>query len=125
MAREDLHDFPNRIKINYLTDLSPEELIAKTSTLPDHSIILYAWQQVRNSQGKLLETNDVLGSIAAVTPAPIFGLSSPLVGRGIVGGYVYTPEAAAGRIADMTVRIARGESVQSIPIENTPTVPMF
>ena len=125
MAREELREFEGRIKINYLTDLSPNELIARTATLPERSLVLYAWQQARDDQGKVLESGEILSSITKATPVPIFGMSVPSVGRGIIGGHVYTVEAAAGRVAEVVRRIANGERAQDIPVQNVPTVPMF
>ena len=124
-AREQLREFEGRVQLNYLTDLAPQELIARTASLPQRSIVLYAWQQARDDQGKLWETGDILSSIAKATPVPIFGMSAPLVGRGIVGGHVYTVDASAVKVAEMVRRIASGERAQDIPIENVPTVQMF
>ncbi|HZJ43790.1 MAG TPA: sigma 54-interacting transcriptional regulator [Pyrinomonadaceae bacterium] len=125
MAREELRGFEGRIKINYLTNLSPNQLIARTASLPEHSIVIYAWQQALDEKGKLWETGDILSSISKSTPVPIFGMSAPLIGRGIVGGHVYTVESAAGKVAELTRRIANGERAQDIPFQNAPTVPMF
>jgi formate hydrogenlyase transcriptional activator len=124
-AREQLREFEGRVQLNYLTDLAPEELIARTASLPQRSIVLYAWQQSRDAQGKLWETAEILSSLTRATPVPIFGMSAPLVGRGIVGGHVYTVEASAAMVADKVRKIADGERAQDIPIENVPTVPMF
>jgi signal transduction histidine kinase len=52
-------------------------------------------------------------------------MSSNLVGRGIVGGYVYTPEAGAARVAEITLLIAGGRRAQDIPVESIQTIPMF
>jgi signal transduction histidine kinase len=52
-------------------------------------------------------------------------MSEPLIGRGIVGGYVYTIEGGGGRVAEMVRQIAEGQPVENIPIEAVPTVPMF
>lgn len=125
MAREELRDFEGRIQINYLTDLSPSQLIARTASLPERSIVLYAWQQARDDRGKVWETGDILSSISKSTPVPIFGMSAPLIGRGIVGGHVRTVESSAGKVAELARRIANGERAQDIPFQNAPTVPMF
>jgi signal transduction histidine kinase/ABC-type uncharacterized transport system substrate-binding protein len=125
MARQELKDYEGRLRINYLTDLPPVELVARTARLPERSIVLYAWQQALDEQGKLFESIDVLTSIANTTTVPIFAMSSPLVGHGILGGYVYTPEAGSGRVAEMVRQIINGQPVQDIPIENVPTIPMF
>jgi signal transduction histidine kinase len=125
MAREELKDYENRVQINYLTDLSPNELIAKTRTLPEQSIILFVWQQARDEHGKLWEFSEILDAIVQTAPVPIYGMSGPQMGRGIIGGYVYTPEASATKVAHIVRRILNGERAQDIPIEGAPTVPMF
>ena len=64
LARKKLQGYENKVGIDYLTDLPPDELIAKTKSLPERSIILYAWQQSLNGQGKVLESSDLLAMIA-------------------------------------------------------------
>ncbi len=67
----------------------------------------------------------LLSSITKATPVPIYGMSVHLVGRGIIGGHVYTVEAAAGKVAEVVRRITNGERAEDIPVQNVPTVPMF
>lgn len=124
-ARNELKSFEGRLKINYLTDLSPAALRATTASLPERSLILHVWQQALDEQGKLLESVDVLSMISQSTSAPIYGMSSPLIGRGLIGGYVYTPEAGAARVAEMVRQIAGGQPARAIPIESVHTIPMF
>jgi signal transduction histidine kinase len=125
VARTELKEFEDRIKINYLTDVAPAELRTTAAQLPQRSLVLYIWQQAYDQQGKVLETGDILSSIAQNCAVPIYGMSSPLIGRGIVGGYVYTPEASAARVAEMVLLIAGGRPARDIPIENVHTIPMF
>ncbi|MCI0389236.1 MAG: histidine kinase [Acidobacteria bacterium] len=125
MAREELQGYESKVQITYLTDFSPNELIAKMRSLPERSIILYLWQQTHNGQNKVLESADVLALIAESAPVPIYGMASWHVGSGIVGGYVNTPEGSATRAAEIALRIANGERAQDIPVENAPTIPMF
>jgi PAS domain S-box-containing protein len=124
-AREELQGYESRVGITYLTDLPPNELIAKVKSLPQRSIVLYAWQQAQDEQGKVLESIDVLGLIARSSPVPIYGMSSPNLGSGIVGGYLYIAEARGSRVAEMALRIVNGERAQDIPVERAPAVPMF
>src|SRR4030095_498499 len=79
----------------------------------------------QNEQGKVLESIDVLGLIAPSAPVPIYGMSSPNLGSGIVGGDLYIAEARGGRVAEIALRIANGERAQDIPVESAPAVPMF
>lgn len=125
LARDELADFEGKVYINYLTDLSPSGLVAATKSLPERSIVLYIWQQVRNEQGTVLETREVLDLFGHSTPVPIYGTSSWQVGRGIVGGYLRYLDANAPKAAEIALRIANGERAQSIRIESTPVVRMF
>src|SRR5262245_54920579 len=125
MAREELQGYESRARVSYLTDLAPDELIARTKSLPERSIVLYVWQQSTNEQGKVLESADVLALIAKSAPVPIYGMSGNNVGRGIVGGYVFTTEGNANRAAEIALRIANGARSRDIPVENAPTLPMF
>jgi signal transduction histidine kinase len=125
VAREEFRDYQGRLKFEYLTDLTPAELIVKTTRLPERSIVFYIWQQARDSQGTVTESGDIAASIARTADAPIFAMSGPLVGRGIVGGYGYTTEAGAIRAAEMVRQIAAGQPASSIPIEGVATMPMF
>jgi PAS domain S-box-containing protein len=125
MARADLKDYEGRLQINYLTDLSPNELITKTRSLPERSIVLFVWQQSRDEQGKLWESSEIVDLLVQTTPAPIYTMSSPQIGHGVIGGYMYTPEASAAKVATIVRRILNGERAQDIPIEGAPTIPMF
>jgi len=125
MCREDLPDYGTRVSITYLTDLAPDELILKTQQLPERSIILYMFQQSQNEQGKIVESQENLESIARVARVPIYGLSNRQVGQGIVGGIVRIVDANGTRAAEIALRIVHGQSAKDIPLETTPVVPMF
>jgi signal transduction histidine kinase len=125
LAREELRGFQSRIRINYLTDIQPTELITYLKVLPRRSVILYVWQQAQNEEGNLLESADVLGAIAGSAPVPIYGMSAPIVGRGLVGGYVITADASGRKAAEIALRVANGVQPKDIPVESAPAVPMF
>jgi signal transduction histidine kinase len=125
VARRELQSYENKVKITYLTDLPLPELIAKTQTLPSRSIILYLWQQSRDSKGILLETYQTLASFAPTASAPIYGMGGVNVGYGFVGGYVTSSDLSGAAMGQLTTRILKGERPQNIPIMNAPAVYMF
>jgi two-component system, cell cycle sensor histidine kinase and response regulator CckA len=55
----------------------------------------------------------------------MYGMSFANVGLGITGGYVWTIESSAAKLAELTVRVANGTRPQDIPVVNGPDVPMF
>ncbi len=125
IARTELAPFENRIKVTYLTDLSLQELTAKTAGLPSKSVALYVWQQAPDENGKLLETYEVLARIAPTAAVPIYGMGSGNLGQGIVGGYLQGPDNNGARTGDLVGRILNGKRAQDIPIGNAPTVAKF
>jgi len=114
-----------KVEIVYLTDLPLNELIARTSSLPPQSVILYVWQQSLNEQGKLLDSYEVLSRIAPGSSAPIYGFGTVILGSGIVGGYLQGPEMNGAKMADLVERILSGTSVREMPVEQSQKVPMF
>jgi PAS domain S-box-containing protein len=125
LAREELQGYESRVRINYLTDYSPNELIEKTKSLPERSIVLYVWQQSQNEQGRVIESAEIFASIAGSTPVPIYGMTNQILGKGIVGGYINTSEATGTKVAEIALRIANGARAQDVPVESAPTAPMF
>jgi PAS domain S-box-containing protein len=125
LCREELKGLDSGISINYFTDFSVEELIFKTKRLPERSLVLYIWQQSQDEQGQLLESQDVLNAIAPSTTAPIYGVASWQVGRGVVGGYLRSFEHDATRMGEIALRIANGARAQDIPMESAETEPVF
>lgn len=125
VARRELQDYASKLKINYLTDLPLEQLIATTKNLPQHSIVLYGWQQSLNNQGELLETWQTLDQFAPSTSSPIYVMGSINVGHGVVGGYVADSATNGKAIGEVVVRILNGGRPQDIPVTLAPAVAMF
>jgi signal transduction histidine kinase len=125
LCRQDLEGFDKGVSISYLTDLPVDQLIFKLKSLPERSLVLYIWQQSQNEEGLVLESRDVLASIASSAKVPIYGVAGWQVGRGIVGGYLRTFDADATRAGEIALRIANGAQAHDIPIESSKRIPMF
>lgn len=127
LAREQLRELESRVAITYLTDLPVHELIASMKTLPEHSVLLYVWQQSQDAAGTILESPDIFASIVPSTRVPIYGLTSSIVinGRGAIGGYIDTADAIGAQAAALALRIANGTPAQDIAIEPAAATPMF
>jgi len=124
VARQELSAYENRVRITYLTDLPLNELIAKTASLPKHSIILYVWQRLGGDQSQL-QTHEVLELIARSASAPIYGMGSRNVGYGLVGGYVQDSEQNGIEVAQLVRRILNGTRASDIPVDSAPSALMF
>src|SRR4029078_781996 len=75
--------------------------------------------------GGLVESKDILTLVTASATAPVYGLSSWQVGKGIVGGQVLTLEARGTKAAEIALRIVNGARAQDIAVQMAPLVPMF
>jgi PAS domain S-box-containing protein len=124
-CRQELVGYENRVAINYLTDLSIDELTDSVKNLPEHSIILYGWQQGQDERGKLVDTREILASIVKSANVPIYGLSSWQVGEGVVGGYVREIDTMGASAAEITLQILNGARAQEIPVRPIPIQPEF
>jgi len=124
-ARKELQGFEGRIELTYLTNLPLGDLIEQVKSLPEKSVVLYVRQRARDHQGGILESQDFLSLIARQSNVPIYGMSSANVGLGIVGGYVWTSEANASKLAEIALRVANGTRAADIPFARAPQVPMF
>jgi len=111
--------------VTYLTDLPLQNLISTVKNLPEHSIVLYVWQQSQNAEEPVLESADIFGSIVPSTKVPIYGLTLPLIGAGSVGGYINTADDSGAKVAQIVVQIANGVRAKDIAIEPAPAVPIF
>jgi len=123
-AREELLGY-DRVQFSYLTDLSPDELIAKTKTLSRRSLILYVWQQAQDQKGRILETQDILSSLARSASVPIYGMTNLYIGTGAVGGYINTADVTGTKTWEIVDQIANGVHARDIPVQSAPIVPIF
>jgi PAS domain S-box-containing protein len=125
IVRDDLRRYENTVSITYLTDLTPDELTARIRAIPKDSLILYVWQQALDAQGQLLEAHDLLARVSRDAKVPIYGRSSFMIGRGIVGGYVWTQEGVAAKLAETTMRVLSGARPKDMQVEKGPDTPIF
>ena len=124
-CRLDLRDYESPATINYLTDLSLDDLTVKMKSLPERSLVLYVFQRAKDEQGRLFDPPDILALLARSASVPIYGMASWQVGRGIVGGYVRNMETNGARAAGIALQIANGARAQDIPVDNVTIAPMF
>ncbi len=124
-ARLEFDGYARDVDVSYLTDLPLHELIVQVKNLPPRSIALYTWHQTQNERGRVLESEDIVASIATLASVPIYGMSETTFGRGILGGEIFTNERNGARAAEIALAILGGTSARDIPIENAHTTAMF
>ncbi len=101
--------FADRVKFEWLNDLSLAQMQERVASLPPHSAVLYGLF-ILDAAGIPHERQEALASLRAATSAPIFGLYESELGKGVVGG-PYTSQRKSGEyIASATLRALGGSA---------------
>jgi hypothetical protein len=95
LVRRDLQPFEGRVAITYLVGLSMDATLKRVSSLPAHSVILYT-TIFADGAGLGFVPHEALSSIAAAANAPTYVFLDQFVGRGAVGGNVYSVDTHGG-----------------------------
>jgi signal transduction histidine kinase len=73
----------------YLTSLPLQELLVELTKLPPQTIVLFT-TLFRDGSGKPFVPHNIVPRVSAAANAPTYGFLDQYVGRGIVGGRVYS-----------------------------------
>ena len=108
-----LRRFEGRLTFIWTNELSFEEMLKACASLPPQSAIFYGTLSL-DAKGVRHVEERTLSAFHAAANAPIFGLHSTQLGRGIVGGPLLSIEDLSRNTATVAVRMLRGESPQSL-----------
>jgi PAS domain S-box-containing protein len=114
-ARRVFSAYEGELRFEYLTGLPMHDLLAHVASLPDRSIIFYL-HIFQDGTGKAFVPAEALELLAARANAPIYGRVDTHVGRGLVGGHVFSFEAEGRSAARLGSRILAGERPESIAV---------
>ncbi len=108
-----LEDFAGRLEIDYLIGEPPARMREVLGGLPADTIVYYVHFVADQAGGRYLPA-DVLEAIAPAAAAPIFGVWETYLGRGLVGGHLYSPPLVGQAAGELALRLLRGESADAI-----------
>ena len=115
LALRDLGPFQDRVTITPLAALPMDDLLGRVASLPPRSIVLYT-TVFSDGAGRPFIPHEALTRIADAANAPVYVFVDQYLGRGTVGGHVYTVDQHGVRAASMALRILRGEAPSTIPV---------
>jgi PAS domain S-box-containing protein len=124
LARTALEGYTNRLDINYLAEITIEDLLQRVAQLPENSAVIYLAFS-RDAEGKSFVPREILSVISEKANAPLFGIVDTYHGQGIVGGSLLSSGVQGKRCAEIGLRILGGESPLDIVSEKTLNVSMF
>jgi C4-dicarboxylate-specific signal transduction histidine kinase len=118
-ARKTIEDRERKFEVTYLFDRSYAKLVEEVSNIPHDAIVIFL-TMFADSEGNAFVPAQVAGSLAAVSPAPLYAPYDTYISNGIVGGFVETFESVGVRAADMTLQILAGKDPATIPPQTNP-----
>lgn len=110
MQRE-FRRFGDRLRFSYTNELSFQEILERSRTMPAQSAIFFAILAL-DGKGEPRVEGDTVRSLHAVANAPMFALHD--IGDGIVGGPLLSTDELSQTTAQVAVRVLAGESPASI-----------
>src|SRR2546422_10974615 len=91
------------------------ELLKAVSSLPPHSVVLYL-TLFTDGAGRAFVPHEALSLITAAANAPVYVSLDQYVGRGAVGGHVYSLDAHGRHAAEVGLRILGGEAPETLSV---------
>ena len=114
-ARAQLRGFEPRLTITYLSGMRTADLLTRLSSLPNDSIVYYLLVN-RDGGGASFHPLEYLEDIAPVANVPMYSWVDSTIGKGIVGGSLKSQSKQIEAVAEMAIRVLRGEPADSIPM---------
>jgi PAS domain S-box-containing protein len=117
--------FTDRVTFIWFNDLSFDQMLERSASLPPHSAILFAHLAI-DAHGVAQVEERALPELRAVANAPIFGVYTSQIGQGIVGGPLLAVDDLGRSAAHAASRILAGESPAAVtPLPQLLTTPVF
>ena len=100
--------YRGRVGIDYLTDLSVDQVLKRVATFSKGTIVLFGGFSRDATSQNVLGT-EVVRRVAASSRVPVYGSSETYIGGGIVGGHVVSFQAQGVRAAELAARVLSGD----------------
>ena len=108
-ARKQFQPYDGRVSFRYLTALPMQELLRELSQLPPRTIVLYT-TFFQDGAGQAFVPHDVVERVSKAASVPVYGFIDQYVGRGIVGGDVYSLAEHGAQAAMLALQVLARQS---------------
>jgi hypothetical protein len=106
-AQREFRSYENRVSFTYLSELPLEELLAMLSRLPPRDIILFT-TLFQDGSGQPFVPHEVVERVSSAASVPVYGFLDQYLGRGIVGGSLYSSGVVGAKTAKMALLLLSG-----------------
>ena len=125
LAKEQFRNYESKLEFTYLTDLAMPDLLERLKHLPRNTIV-YHTSILQDAAGTHFDDEtQSIPMVASAANAPVFAIDEEDVGKGTVGGDVFSSSLAGRVAAGMAARILNGEKPQDIPIVRGANIYLF
>jgi len=115
-SRREFAQFANRVKLEWLNDLTLDQMRARVAALPPHSAVLYAFVMI-DAAGVPYERGVALQRLLEVSAAPVFSIAESEVGHGVVGGPYESQHREGELVAAAALRALSGQNTSKPMIQ--------
>ncbi len=120
-ARKQFQPYDGRVSFRYLTALPMQELLKELSQLPPRTIVLYT-TFFRDATGQAFVPHDVVDRVSKAASVPVYGFIDQYVGRGLVGGDVYSFAAHGAQAAMLALQVLGGNTSSGMVVTGSSMV---
>ena len=106
-AQEEFRPYEERVSFTYLSELPLKQVLERVSQLSPRSIVLYI-TMFRDGVGQPFVPHDVVERVSRVASVPVYGFLDQYLGRGIVGGSLYSSSTVGVETAKMALLLLNG-----------------
>ncbi len=125
LVKQRIHGYESKLDITYLTDLAMPDLLERLKHLPSNTIVYHTSIMQDAAGTHFIDATQSVPMVTSAANAPVFAVDDVDVGKGTVGGYVFSFSLAGRVAAGMAVRILGGEKPPDIPIVRGANTYMF
>ncbi|MGX5173848.1 diguanylate cyclase [Aliikangiella sp. IMCC44653] len=115
--------FRQQVSFNHISNLNPQELKTRLANLPDNSLVLWAIY-LRLPSGATFSSQESVDFISTHSHVPVYCIWD-VVGQGVVGGKITSPNYQGIVAATTAWSIINGESINNIPVLGGPLNNIF
>jgi len=116
-------DYAGRIGFDYLNNLSIEDLQVKLRQLTEKTLVLWAIY-LRTPEGRSISSEESVKMVTQNSTRPTYCIWD-VVGQGVVGGKVTSPNYQGAFAAGMALKFLRGTRIEDLPVSGSPMVYLF
>jgi PAS domain S-box-containing protein len=125
LVRERFQQYESKLDFTYLTDFAMPDLLQRLKHLPSNTIVYHTSIMEDAAGTHFIDATQSVPMVADAANAPVFVVDDVDVGRGTVGGSVFSFTLAGQVAARMAVRVLNGEKPRDIPIVKGANTYMF